>query len=304
VQLNTDLSHINRSDIDRPNIDALTLDPADWDGFQAQAHRMLDDILDYTKNIRERPVWQPIPDEVRQRFGGAVPVTRGSLADVHQEFMKYILPYAVGNVHPGFMGWVHGGGTPAGMLAEMLAAGLNANLGGRDQIPIEVERQIARWMQGIFGFPETAAGLFVSGTSMANFIAVVVARDAAAGGEVRRAGVTARCGRLTAYGSTAAHGCIEKAMDLCGLGSEALRRIPTDDRGHMDLTALERAIEQDRRAGFEPFLVVGTAGTVDRGAIDDLAGLADLARREKVWFHVDGAFGALAMLAPTLAPKL
>lgn len=304
MQLNTDLSHINRSDIDRPNIDALTLDPADWDGFQAQAHRMLDDILDYTKNIRERPVWQPIPDEVRQRFGGAVPVTRGSLADVHQEFMKYILPYAVGNVHPGFMGWVHGGGTPAGMLAEMLAAGLNANLGGRDQIPIEVERQIARWMQGIFGFPETAAGLFVSGTSMANFIAVVVARDAAAGGEVRRAGVTARCGRLTAYGSTAAHGCIEKAMDLCGLGSEALRRIPTDDHGHMDLTALERAIEQDRRAGFEPFLVVGTAGTVDRGAIDDLAGLADLARREKVWFHVDGAFGALAMLAPTLAPKL
>ncbi|MGA7686967.1 MAG: pyridoxal-dependent decarboxylase [Terriglobales bacterium] len=302
--MNTDLSHINRSDIDRPNIDALTLDPADWDGFQAQAHRMLDDMLDYTKNIRERSVWQPIPDEVRQRFGGAVPVTRGSLADVHQEFMKYILPFAVGNVHPGFMGWVHGGGTPVGTLAEMLAAGLNANLGGRDQIPIEVERQIARWMQGIFGFPETAAGLFVSGTSMANFIAVVVARDAAAGGEVRRAGVTARCGRLTAYGSTAAHGCIEKAMDLCGLGSEALRRIPTDDRGHMDLTALERAIEQDRRAGFEPFLVVGTAGTVDRGAIDDLAGLADLVRREKIWFHVDGAFGALAMLAPTLAPKL
>jgi aromatic-L-amino-acid decarboxylase len=308
LRSNTDPSRVDRSDIDRSNIDSLnigapSLDPADWKEFRAQAHRMLDDMLDYTKNIRERPVWQAIPDEVRHRFAGAVPVAPGSLAEVHQEFMKYILPFAAGNVHPGFMGWVQGGGTPVGMLAEMLAAGLNANLGGRDQIPIEVECQIARWMQGIFGFPETAAGLFVSGTSMANFIAVVVARDAA-GGEVRRAGVAGSSRRLRAYGSAAAHGCVEKAMDLCGLGSDALRRIPVDDCGRMDLTAIGNAIAQDRREGFEPFLVVGTAGTVDRGAIDNLAGLADLARREKIWFHVDGAFGALAMLAPKLAPKL
>jgi aromatic-L-amino-acid/L-tryptophan decarboxylase len=137
--------------------------------------------------------------------------------------MKYILPFAAGNVHPGFMGWVHGGGTPVGIVAEMLAAGLNANLGGRDQIPIEVERQVARWMQSIFGFPETAAGLFVTGTSMANFIAVVVARDAKLGGDVRREGVAARPMRLTAYASAAVHGCIAKAMDLCGIGSDALR---------------------------------------------------------------------------------
>lgn len=289
---------------ERPALAPADLDPSDWDGLRAQAHRMLDDILDYSKNIRERPVWQPIPDQVRQRFAAAVPVTPCSLADVHQEFMNYILPFAAGNVHPGFMGWVHGGGTPVGMLAEMLAAGLNANLGGRDQIPVEVERQIARWMRGIFGFPETAAGLFVTGTSMANFIAVVVARDAALGSEVRRAGVAASPGRLTAYGSAAAHGCIGKAMDICGLGSDALRRVPTDNRGRMALMALEKAIEQDRKAGFQPFLVVGTAGTVDTGAIDGLVGLADLARREKIWFHVDGAFGALAVLAPRLAPKL
>ena len=148
----------------------------------------------------------------------------------------------------------------SGMLAEMLAAGLNANLGGRDQIPIEVERQIARWMQGIFGFPETAAGLFVSGTSMANFIAVVVARDAAAGGEVRRAGVTARCGRLTAYGSAAAHGCIGRLWIFAVSAAKRCAGFPRMIVGSMDLTALERAIEQDRRAGFEPFLVVGTAG--------------------------------------------
>ena len=122
-----------------------TLDPSDWEAFRAQAHRMLDDILSYTKNIRERPVWRPIPDEVRQRFRQAVPIGPAALAEVHEEFMNSILPFAAGNVHPGFMGWVQGGGTPVGMLAEMLAAGLNANLGGRDQVPIEVERQIARW---------------------------------------------------------------------------------------------------------------------------------------------------------------
>src|SRR5271155_4141456 len=148
-----------------------TLDPSDWPGFRAQAHRMLDDIIDYVENIRERPVWQPIPDEVRSRFRsdltGDIPDAPSDLAGVHAEFMRDILPFTTGNVHPGFMGWVHGGGTPVGMLAEMLAAGLNAILGGRDHIPIEVERQVVGWMRRIFGFPESATGLFVTGTSMA-----------------------------------------------------------------------------------------------------------------------------------------
>jgi aromatic-L-amino-acid/L-tryptophan decarboxylase len=109
-----------------------TLDPAAWDAFRKQAHHMLDDMVDYIENIRERPVWQPIPDEVRDRFRGALPRYPTDLSAVHDEFMRDVLPFAAGNVHPGFMGWVHGGGTPVGMLAEMLAAGLNANLGGRD----------------------------------------------------------------------------------------------------------------------------------------------------------------------------
>ena len=282
----------------------VSLDPMDWDAFRAQAHQMLDDILDYIKNVRERPVWQPIPREVRHRFLGGLSAKPSDLREVHEEFMKYILPFAAGNVHPGFMGWVHGGGTPVGMLAEMLAAGLNANVGGRDQIPIEVERQTTSWMRDIFGFPESASGLFVTGTSMANFIAVIVARDAALGYEVRGTGVAAKSKRLAAYGSKALHGCIAKALDLCGLGSDALQLVATDKRGRIDLAALEDAIRKDREAGRNPFLVVGSAGTVDTGAIDDLAEIADIARREKIWFHVDGAFGALAMLAPELAPKL
>jgi glutamate/tyrosine decarboxylase-like PLP-dependent enzyme len=281
-----------------------TLDPADWPGFRTQAHRMLEDILDYVENIRERPVWQPIPDDVRSRFLTDLPEAPSDLAAVHREFMRYILPFAAGNVHPGFMGWVHGGGTPVGILADMLAAGLNANLGGRDHIPIEVERQIVRWMRQLFGFPEGATGLFVTGTSMANLIGVLIARDTELGFEVRSSGVTASSKRLAAYASVAAHSCIGKAMDISGIGSDALRLIPADGRHRMDLNALAKAIDADRRAGLQPFLVVGTAGTVDTGAIDNLEALAAICRRERLWFHVDGAFGALAMLAPDLAPRL
>jgi glutamate/tyrosine decarboxylase-like PLP-dependent enzyme len=281
-----------------------TLDPTDWTSFRTQAHLMLDDMLGYIENIRERPVWQPIPDAVRARFRSPAPRVGEELAQVHGEFMREVLPYAQGNVHPGFMGWVNGGGTPVGMVAEMLAAGLNSNLGGRDHIPIEVERQVTRWVAELFGFPEGASGLFVTGTSMANLIAVLIARDVALGTEVRAGGVAAASKRLTAYTSTSVHSCVPKAMDIAGLGSDALRLIPTDAGCHIDLAALAEAIRRDREAGFTPFLVVGTAGTVNAGAIDNLAGLADLCQREKLWFHVDGAFGALAKLAPDLAPKV
>jgi aromatic-L-amino-acid/L-tryptophan decarboxylase len=281
-----------------------SLDPPSFEEIRAQGHRMLDDMLDYLEHIRERPVWQPIPDAVRARFQGGLPAAPAGLSAVHDEFMRFVLPFATGNCHPGFMGWVHGGGNAPGMLAEMLAAGLNANLGGRDHAPIEVERQIVRWMRDLYGFPDTASGLFVTGTSMANLLAVLVARTAALGTDVRDTGLAAAAARLTAYASSAAHGCVAQAMDLCGLGRAALRVVPADGYHRIDLAALDAAIAADRRAGFTPFMVVGTAGTVDIGAIDDLTGLAEITRRERLWFHVDGAFGALAMLAPDLAPRL
>ena len=189
-----------------------TLDPQNWDDTRALAHRMLDDMLDYTADIRERPVWSPIPDAVRAQFRENLPVRPAELGDVYRQFADCILPYATGNVHPGFMGWVHGGGTAVGMLAEMLAAGLNANLGGRDHIPIEVERQIVEWTRQMFGFPAGASGIFVTGTSMANLMAVLVARTTALGRSVRQRGLGDDGALLTAYTSTAAHGCITKAI--------------------------------------------------------------------------------------------
>jgi aromatic-L-amino-acid/L-tryptophan decarboxylase len=287
-----------------PGQESSSLDPSDWPSFRAQAHRMLDDILDYTQNIRQRPVWQPIPSETRERFHASLPTTPTPLAHVHHEFLHHILPYTSANTHPAFLGWVQGAGTPVGMLGEMLAAGLNANLGGRDQIPIEVERQITRWMQTLFNFPESASGLFVTGTSLANFLAVKIARDAAIGPQARRRGVAAKQNSLTAYASAAVHSCIPKTLDLCGLGSDSLRLIPTDSHHRLDTAALTHAIQKDRDSGFAPFLLIGSAGTVDIGSIDPLESLAQIARREKLWFHIDGALGALAILAPDLAPKL
>jgi aromatic-L-amino-acid decarboxylase len=281
-----------------------TLDPDNWDDIRAQGHRMLDDMLDYVANVRQRPVWQPIPDAVRSRFRAALPREPSDLGDVYAQFTDFIAPYATGNVHPGFMGWVHGGGTAVGMLAEMLAAGLNANLGGRDHIPVEVERQIIEWTRQMFGFPTQASGIFVTGTSMANLMAVLVARTEALGGSVRRSGIADAGAPLTAYTSKAAHGCIAQAMDLAGFGSDALRKIEADRLDRIDVAALQARIAQDRAAGLKPFLVVGSAGTVDTGAIDDLHALSALCRNQGLWFHVDGAYGALGILAPEIAPRL
>jgi aromatic-L-amino-acid decarboxylase len=287
----------------RPEV-GETLDPQNWDEIRAQGHRMLDDMIDYIATIRERPVWQPIPDTVRARFREALPRQASELADVYREFSDFVVPYATGNVHPGFMGWVHGGGSAVGMLAEMLAAGLNANLGGRDHMPIEVERQIVEWTRQMFGFPDGASGIFVTGTSMANLMAVLVARTSALGTRARQTGIGDEGALLTAYTSKAAHGCITKAMDIAGFGSDALRSIAIDRSHRIDVAALRAQIARDRGIGLKPFLVVASAGTVDIGAIDDLVALGALCREENLWFHVDGAFGALAILSPALAPQL
>jgi aromatic-L-amino-acid/L-tryptophan decarboxylase len=280
-----------------------TLDPADWTEVRELGHRMLDDMFDYLRQIRQRPVWQPIPDEVRSHFRDALPTAPTDFANVYKDFAEFILPYSIGNVHPGFMGWVHGGGSVVGMLAEMLAGGLNANLGGRDQIPIEVERQITEWMRQLFHFPEGSSGLFVTGSSLANFIALLIARNAAQG-KSTQTGVATSEKHLVAYTSSAAHGCISRGMEMSGLGKGALRCIPVDVQHRMRIAELRCTIAADRKAGLTPFLIVGTAGTVDVGAIDDLGELADLAVEENMWFHVDGALGALAIIAPDLAPKL
>ncbi|HVA13973.1 MAG TPA: pyridoxal-dependent decarboxylase [Stellaceae bacterium] len=290
------------TDAGRPK-DGPTLDPDDWSELRALGHRMLDDMLDDLARLRERPVWRRVPDAIRTSFREALPTAPTALDAVYRDFQERILPYSSGNTHPRFMGWVQGGGSAVGMLAEMLAAAMNSNCGGRDHGAIEVERQVTHWVRQIFGFPETASGIFVTGTSIANFIALVVARTALFGASSPDRGIAASGEALTAYVSTAAHGCIRQSMELAGLGSGALRLIPTDSAHRIDLAALRTAVAADRAAGATPFFLVGNAGTVDVGAIDDLDGLATLAREEQLWFHIDGALGALAMLSPELKSR-
>ncbi|HEY9100923.1 pyridoxal phosphate-dependent decarboxylase family protein [Chitinimonas sp.] len=283
--------------------DADSLDPADWESFRAMGHRMLDDMVDFMASVRERPVWQKMPDAERAELTGeAMPRGPGDLGATYEDFQRLVQPYITGNIHPRFLGWVHGGGNPVGVLGELLAASMNANLGGRDHAPIEVERQVIRWAAEMLGFPKGASGVLVTGTSLANLIAVLVARTRAVGSEVRRDGVGGR--QLVAYTSTEAHNCVSRAMDMAGLGTAALRLIPCTELHRMDMAKLAEAVQRDLAAGLRPFMVVGSAGTVDTGAVDDLAALSAFSKQHGLWFHVDAAFGAMAMLSPTQRPLL
>jgi aromatic-L-amino-acid decarboxylase len=281
------------------------LDPQDWEAFRAEAHRALDAMIDNIRALRDRPVWRPASEEARAFFRRALPGEGQDLAKTLDEFQRFIAPFSMGNRHPMFMGWVQGAGTPVGMVAEMLSAGLNANCGGRNHIGLDVERQIARWMAQVFGFPQESSGIFVTGASMANFLGLLVARHRATEREnVRLNGLGALDATLVAYASRDVHNCVRQAMELAGLGARHLRLIASNERRVMRVEDLGHAIAADRAAGLKPFLIVGTAGTVDTGSIDDLDALADLAHEEEMWFHVDGAFGALAALSPRLKPLL
>jgi aromatic-L-amino-acid/L-tryptophan decarboxylase len=282
--------------------DMESLDPADWSDLRKLGHRMIDDMFDHLDTLRDRPVWRKMPEPLRQELRQPLPRAPSPAEAVYDDFQRLVRPYSTGNLHPRFMGWVHGGGNPVGMLAELLAGGLNANLGGRDHAPIEVERQVIAWAAEMLGFPENASGVLVTGTSIANLIGVLVARSAKLGPAVRSDGVDGT--RLVAYTSAAAHGCLPRAMEMAGLGREALRMISCNEQGQMRFDALATQVAADRADGAQPFLLVGTAGTVDIGAVDDLTALAGFAEHEDLWFHVDGAFGAIAMLAPKLRPLL
>jgi glutamate/tyrosine decarboxylase-like PLP-dependent enzyme len=272
--------------------DDASLDPRDWDEFRATLHAAADEVVDALASIRSRPAWQPVPDDVKEALRAPIPPGGEPLDATYARFRELIEPYPTGNAHPRFFGWVHGGGSAAGILAELLAAGMNANVGGREHAAVYVERAVVGWFAELFGFPQSASGILTSGTSMGNLLAVVAARDAALGSDAQDAGTQGA--PLVAYASPGVHDSVAKALAVAGLGRAALREVPMD--------RLRERIAADRAAGNQPFLVVATAGSVDFGTFDPLPTLADLCAEEGLWLHVDGAFGALAILSPDHAP--
>ncbi|NQY96613.1 MAG: cytochrome D ubiquinol oxidase subunit I [Henriciella sp.] len=278
-----------------------TLDPEDWDAFRTAANTMLDASIEKFQLAREGRVWTPTPGALKARLARDLPAQPGGLDTITKQLIE-LLPYGVGNTHPRFFGWVHGAGSPGNLIAEIAAAALNANCGGRDHVGIYIERQVVDWCRTLFAFPQSASGLIVSGTSMATIIAAKTARDRALDYESRQQGVSGA--RLVGYTSAEAHACLARAFDMIGLGTDALRKVAVMPDFQIDLDDLRQQVARDRADGLQPFFLAGTAGTVNTGAIDDLSALAKFAADEQLWFHVDGAFGACAITAQNIAPRL
>ncbi len=273
-----------------------TLDPKDWAELRALSHRIVDDAIDYISQVRERPAWRNMPDKVREGFTAPLPRAPKPLEEIYASVAENVLGYPMGNIHPRFWAWYMGSGNFTGALGEFLAAIQGSNVGGGNHAAALMDQQVVGWCKEMLGFPPSASGTLVSGGSVANIVALTVARNAKAGIDVRAHGIGER--PVCFYGSDQIHSCHRKAVELLGLGDQALRRIATDAELRVDITALRCAIEHDRASGRIPICIIANAGTVNTGAIDDIQALADLAAELGVWLHVDGCIGALLRIAP------
>ena len=275
----------------------MSLDPEDWNEARGLGRTMVDDLLTYLQTVRERPVWRPVPAEVKARLAEPVPREGAPLDEVYEAFKRDILPYPTGNIHPRFWGWVMGTGTVGSVLADMLAAGMNPHMAGYDQAPAIVERQVLDWLKDLMGFPAEASGVLVSGGTEANINGLMSARVARCGWDIRQDGVAAGP-PLTVYAGSETHNWIVKACEIMGMGRRAFRAIASDEQFRIDVAACRAQIVADLAEGLRPFALVGNAGTVGTGAVDDLVALRALADEFGLWLHIDGAFGALAAWAP------
>jgi aromatic-L-amino-acid decarboxylase len=278
----------------------LEMDPGE---FREIGHRLVDQIADRLSKLPDRPVTpDESPADIRRAFGAAqtLPAAGADAGRLVSEATGLLFDHSLFNAHPRFFGYISSSPAPIGMFGDFLAAALNQNVGAWRLAPLatEIEGQAVRWIAELIGFPTSCGGLLVSGGNMANFVCFVAARAAKTPWDVRKEGLSREGQPLLVYASTEAHTWIQKAADLFGLGTDAIRWIATDDEQRMDASALRLRVEEDLRLGHRPFLVVGTAGSVSTGVVDPLQDIAAICREHELWFHVDGAYGALAAQAP------
>jgi glutamate/tyrosine decarboxylase-like PLP-dependent enzyme len=271
--------------------------------FRVTGHGLVDQIADWLEALPHGPVTHDeSPADIRLVLGAdrGLPESGTDARVVLDDATALLFRHSLFNGHPRFFGYITSSPAPIGALADFLASAVNQNLSAWRLSPCatEIEVQTVRWIAELIGFPTEAGGLLVSGGNMANFVCFLAARTAKATTAVRTGGLRSIEAPLRVYASTEAHTWIQKAADLFGLGTDAIRWVPTDAQHRMNVVALEQQIVDDRNIGELPFLVVGTAGSVSTGAVDPLAEIAVVCRRHDVWFHVDGAYGALAARVP------
>jgi glutamate/tyrosine decarboxylase-like PLP-dependent enzyme len=278
------------------------------DQFRTIGHRLVDRIADLLDSMDRRPVTPgDAPQAVRALLGqGPLPEWGADPDELMSRVTDLLIDHSLYNGHPRFLGYITASPHPIGILGDLLASAVNPNCGGWALSPVatEMEAQCIRWIAEFIGYPEDCGGLLVSGGAMANYIGFLAARHAKAPGSIREDGMASGEGRLRVYCSAETHTWIEKASDMFGLGTNSVRWVETDRSGRMSMEALREQITADRRAGDHPIMVVGTAGTVGTGTVDPLPEIADLCREEDLWFHVDGAYGALAARVAGAPPEL
>jgi glutamate/tyrosine decarboxylase-like PLP-dependent enzyme len=258
-----------------------------------------DVVAEHRARLTDHPVFGKVGTDAA-RFDIALPETGRPADEIIAFVREHVMPRPMGNSHPRFFGFINSTADPLGTVADYLASAMNPNCWGGDHAAIHVENRVIRWLCELLGYPADAQGILASGGSMANFNALAAARRAMTPGNVREDGLGSDP-RLVVYASDQVHSCVDKAVDLLGIGTRYLRKIPCDDAFRLPMDGLARAVAEDRAAGLRPAIVVGNAGTVNTGAVDPLDAIADFCAREKLWFHADGAYGAMARIAPSVA---
>ena len=282
----------------RMRVSPLEIDSAQ---FRQLGYELVDRVAGLLESLPSRPVTRgESPLDIRKALNAdrGLPDSGTDPAELLHRAADLLFDHSLFNGHPRFWGYITSSATPIGALGELLAAAVNPNVGAWPLSPMasEIEAQTIRWIAAMLGYPEDCGGLFVSGGNMANIVGFLAARQAKAGLDVRAKGLDGL--GLRAYCSKETHTWIQKAADIAGMGTDAIRWIAVNDRMQIDVSALRQQIEADRAAGERPILVVGSAGTVSTGAVDPLSEMAAICREFDLWFHVDGAYGAMAAILP------
>lgn len=278
------------------------------ENFRAIGHRLVDRIADFLDSLPERPVTRgESPPAIRETLNSSrlLPDLGTDPEKLIDRAADLLFDHSLFNSHPRFWGYITASAAPIGILGDFLASAVNQNTGAWFLSPMasEIEAQTVRWIAELLGFSTSCGGMLVSGGNMANIVCFLAARQAKAGWDVRASGLNGNP-RLRVYCSKETHTWVQKAADLPGIGTENIRWIPTRNDLSMDTVQLQNQIRADKEAGDRPFIVIGTAGSVSTGAIDNLPEIARICREEDIWFHVDGAYGGFAAMLPDASPAL